>query len=78
MPKKSEKNSKELAYYITLFRLEGHQTWRAHVGGFEGAFAQEQVKWGGKGPKVTETKVLRVDRITGTVLEEKRSRGLLD
>lgn len=57
---------KELAYYLTLFKLEGHTTWRAHLGGHKDAFDTEQKAWGKKGPKITEKVVMRIDRITGT------------
>jgi hypothetical protein len=63
---------KELAYYLTMFKLEGHETWRAHLGGHKDAFTIEQKNWSGKNvPKVTETRVLRFDRLTGTFKEPK-------
>lgn len=55
---------KDLAYYLTLFKLEGHTTWRAHLGGHKEAFALEQKNW--KGAKITEQVTMRIDRLTGT------------
>lgn len=60
-------HKKEIAYYLTLFTLEGHTTWRAHLGGTMDAFEIEQKNWSGKHkPKVTDKRVLRIDRLTGT------------
>lgn len=71
MAQNKDKN-KDLAYYLTLFKLEGHETWRAHLGSDVGAFAREQANWTAKtAPVVTETRVLRFDRISGTFAEPK-------
>lgn len=55
---------KDLGYYLTLFKLEGHTTWRAHLSGGKDDFEkQKQATW----PKVTEKNVIRIDRIAGTL-----------
>lgn len=51
-----------LAYYLTLFKIEGHTTWRAHIASEEEKF-DEQAKAKGH-PKVTEKRVIRIDRFT--------------
>ena len=62
----SETPQKELAYYLTMFKVEGHSTWRAHLAQSKEGFADDQKKnWGKHAPTVTETMVMRVDRITG-------------
>ena len=59
--------AKDLAYYLTLFKVEGHTTWRAHLGQDKDAFQHDKEKnWGKKGPVVTDIMVMRIDRITGT------------
>ena len=56
---------KDKAYYLTLFKIEGHETYRAHLAGNLEAF---EVEWSkGAHPKVTEKVVKRVDRITGVI-----------
>ncbi len=59
--------TKELAYYLTVFKIEGHETWRASMGGYAGAFS-ESLKTGNH-PKVTAKKLYRIDRITGALEE---------
>lgn len=59
-----------LKYYLTLFRIEGHQTYRSHLGGTENSH-QQSVVGAGNHPKVTEKKVFVIDRITGEVKELK-------
>ena len=58
-----------MAYYITLFKLEGHQTWRAHFCSSKIGFELEKKNWPDK-VKITATKVIRFDRITGFYDEE--------
>lgn len=65
MTKKKGHKVDDLAYYLTLFKLEGHQTWRAHLGGHKEAFDVEQKNWL-KGPVITEKQTMRIDRLTGT------------
>lgn len=67
---------RDFAYYLTLFTLEGHRTWRAHLTGNRDGFKEEQQKnWGKKGPKVTKIHTIRIDRITGQIqpLPDERS-----
>lgn len=68
MSKHFVENKKDLCYYLTLYTLEGHTTWRAHLSSKKGAFEIEQKNWalGGKAPKVTQAVVMRIDRLTGT------------
>jgi len=63
--------TKDLAYYLTLFKLEGHQTWRAHLSGHVDGFEVEQKNWTKKAPAVTEVQKLRIDRLTGTFSQPK-------
>ncbi len=59
---------KDLTYYLTLFKLEGHETWRAdlknHKKGFEEAMKDLKAK-------ITEKKVFEIDRFTGDFKEVK-------
>lgn len=59
------------AYYLTLFKLEGHETWRASLkmqkDGFDKEWESTQSFNGGKKPKITEKNVIRIDRITGQI-----------
>lgn len=63
---------KDLAYYLTLYKIEGHQTWRASLSqkkdGFELQIKNQNA---GKFPKVTEKMVMRIDRLTGGFSEVK-------
>jgi len=56
---------KDLFYYITLYKIEGHDTWRIdvarHAQGFDEAWKI------GKHPNITARKDLKVDRITGEI-----------
>lgn len=62
------KTPKDLAYYLTLFKIEGHTTWRAHLCGYKNGFKQQVEN---DKAKVTESMVIRIDRITGTFSEAK-------
>lgn len=68
MSKHFQENKKDLNYYLTLYHLKGHTTWRAHLSGHAGGFTNEQKAWaqGPNPPEVTEKQVLIIDRITGT------------
>lgn len=69
--KKEDKNKgRELAYYLTIFKLEGHTTWRANLAGHKNSF-HDQVEnpIGQAKPKITEKQTIRFDRITGTFSE---------
>lgn len=63
-----KENKKELAYYLTLYKIEGHQTWRADLksekDGFDKAWNNPD---GGKHPVITEKNVIRIDRLLGTI-----------
>ena len=62
------KNKADLAYYLTLFKIEGHETWRASLSPYRDGFDRE---WSnGTHPKVTHKKVYVIDRITGGVILE--------
>jgi hypothetical protein len=54
---------KDLAYYLTLFKIEGHTTWRTHLSQHKTGFEREFSAPGH--PKVTESKVIRIDGVTG-------------
>lgn len=60
---------KELSYYLTLFTLQGHTTWRAHLSGMKDGF---QVQWDkdhpGIKPTVLQKNVVRIDRLTGQII----------
>lgn len=58
--------NKEMAYYLTVFKLKGHETWRAHLGREKETFIIEQKNWPSD-VKVTDIVVHRVDRITGLI-----------
>jgi hypothetical protein len=68
MAKEPHQKPTDLSYYLTLFKLEGHQTWRAHLGGDKAAFKRTQDTMGKNAPKVTEYQTLRIDRLTGTFI----------
>lgn len=57
------KSKKEKAYYLTLFKIEGHKTWRAHLAAGAKQFDEERSRWV-KSPKITDRSTLRIDRIT--------------
>lgn len=58
----------ELAYYLTLYTLEGHETWRAHLGSDRESFQRSiDAQKEGRQPKVTKANVIRVDRLSGTI-----------
>lgn len=56
-------------YYLTLFKLEGHSSWRAHLSGMQTAFDDEALKWT-NAPKITEKQVIKIDRLTGTFVQD--------
>lgn len=59
--------AKDAAYYLTLFKLEGHATWRIHLGGKKESFETEKANWpkGKNAPKLLEANVVRFNRVTG-------------
>lgn len=70
--KGSVKNDKkgDLAYYLTLFKIEGHTTFRLQMHSTPEGFDKEWAS-GINRPTITERKVMRVDRITGAITESK-------
>ena len=63
-----EQPKKELAYYLTLYKIEGHETWRANLQANKDGFDKQwNSQTQGKVPKITDKNVIRVDRITGTL-----------
>mgnify|MGYP001564470505 CR=1 FL=1 len=56
----------DLAYYLTLFKIEGHSTWRSHLASARGKFERERSSWTHP-PKITDKKVYRIDRVTGEI-----------
>ena len=63
-------NKKELAYYLTLFKIEGHETWRSALKSDKLGFDREveiQSKSNQSYPTITDKKVYRIDRMTGEV-----------
>ncbi len=65
MEKKHE--IKDLYYYLTTFKLEGHETWRAHLAKDPDQFERESSSnnW----PKTTEKHVMKFDRLKGTFIQ---------
>ena len=62
------KDKKDLVYYVTLFKIEGHETWRASLSLHHDGFDRE---WNdGAHPKVTDKDVFRIDRLTGQIIPE--------
>lgn len=60
--------NKDLSYYLTMFTLEGHTTWRCHLSqkkdGFDHEWNSQQQ---GVKPKITARNVIHIDRLTGTI-----------
>lgn len=62
---------KDLAYYLTLFKLKGHETWRAHFSAHPNDFEEKERKNWTPGVVMTDKQVLRFDRITGVFSQPK-------
>ncbi len=64
-----EQKFRDMAYYITLIKIEGHTSWR--VGAMTGIAGGFDKEWkntsGGTRPAITERITYRVDRITGEI-----------
>lgn len=58
---------KELAYYLTLYTLKGHDTWRCDLDKSKDGFALKQEKNWPKHVKVEKKLVIRIDRLTGQI-----------
>ena len=71
--KESDTSSKKFEpnYHLTMYRLEGHKTWRSHISLSSKGFAVEQKNWTTSAPKIIEKKLILIDRITGVLLEKK-------
>lgn len=65
---KEEKTLKNPFYFLTLFKIEGHSTWRQHVGKSESSFMKQMENSEGKPPVITEAKVIKIDRLTGEIV----------
>lgn len=63
---KNQKPKREMKYFLTVFKIEGHQTWRASLSSDKNGF-KDTVE---EHAKVTEKKTIIVDRITGEFKEE--------
>ena len=61
-------SKKEPAYYLTIFKIEGHQTYRSDLSGYKEGFIEKTQSKGF--PKVTEFKTYRIDRLTGEMVLE--------
>ncbi len=57
-------NSTELAYYLTLYKIEGHQTYRAVVNRAKGDFDRHLTPGH---PKIIKKEVYRIDRLNGVI-----------
>lgn len=62
---------KEINYYLTLFKIKGHETWRANLSGGKNDFDRD---WnstkGGKRPEVTDKKIFTINCVTGEIQEQ--------
>lgn len=54
---------KDISYYLTLFQIEGHQTWRTHLDKRPDSFDKHLVPV----TKITKTQRFKIDRITGVI-----------
>lgn len=61
----------DLAYYLTLFKIEGHTTYRASLHDRKDGFDRQFTNPENKRPKITEMKVLRIGKLKGEVEEVK-------
>lgn len=68
MTKNKQINEKEMVYFLTLFKIEGHQTFRASLKSDADGFDRE-VKNTVNYPKITEKKIIKIDRITGNIIK---------
>lgn len=64
----SWEKSNDPAYYLTIFTLDNHKTYRIFIGNYKGAFNTEVVTKA-KG-KIVSKRTFRLDKLTG-LLEEK-------
>ena len=67
MPRFQKRDNPNTEYFITLFKIEGHDLWRAqlhsHEGDFEKFFGADVTNKA----VITEKKLITIDRLTGKV-----------
>lgn len=66
--KKKHDKPIDLCYYLTLFKIEGHTTYRGHFAADKATFDKQLQP---NTPAITERKLYRVDRITGEITLQK-------
>ncbi len=71
MAKQIKKSKEKLEYFINLFKVEGHGTWRISVHAKAGDFERLLGIDGTKKPVITDKKILIVDRVTGDIKEQR-------
>lgn len=59
---------KEMFYYLTMFTIEGHKTFRANMAQYQDAFTKYAKV---NKMKVTGRRDYKIDKITGEVIEIK-------
>jgi hypothetical protein len=52
-------------YTLTLYKLEGHETWRPHLSLNPKGFVVETKNWKQNSPKITQKQIILIDRKTG-------------
>lgn len=67
--KKKFETPKDLSYYLTLYFLDGHTTWRANLQSHKDAFDKQWfAQKEGILPKILKKHVIKIDRITGQII----------
>lgn len=59
-------NNSNPAYYLTLFKVDGHEKWRAMLNVSAKAFEDDCIK-NMKGVKITEKQKFSIDRFSGII-----------
>lgn len=65
----TEKAKGNPTWILTLFKLKGHETWRALISPTEEEFVRQTTTQ--NFPEVTETKKFVIDKIKGTIKAKK-------
>lgn len=65
-----ETTGKPIISYLLLFKVAGHSTWRASMYPDKGAH-DKYMEVATKHPEITDKKWFVIDRIAGTITEEK-------
>ena len=65
--KKEHKPLSDAAYYVTMYKLQGHETWRVSIAQNPDHFETVEKKNWPPTVVVTEKNVIRIDRITGQI-----------